>query len=125
MSDEPPIPNAHDAVAVARWFIEHDADLEHLRAHCPPYMKEWVVDEIRMAVQTQHDVRRLRRLYRKWFEIWSTRILPRSAARLHRGRRFTPLEEVGFRVEALWEAKTRILGYIIEQMTASAQDHSV
>jgi hypothetical protein len=117
MSVEPPIPNAHDAVAVARWFVEHDVDLQYLRTHCP-HMKEWVVDDIRMAAQTLRDVRQIRRLYRKWLDI-SSSPQPWSAARLHRG---DPFAESVPQVEAFWWAKTRILGYLVEQMAAGTQD---
>jgi hypothetical protein len=47
-----------DAVAVARWFVEHDPDLEPLRTCSLPQMKEWAVEDIRYAVLTHSDVRR-------------------------------------------------------------------
>jgi len=121
MGDVPPIPDVGDPVAVARWFVEHDADLEYLRTRCRPYIKQWVVEDIRLAVQTRCDVRRLRPLYRTWFQLWSTRLLPRSATRCQHGRPFTELDESVFCIDAIWEAKTRILGHIVEQMAAREQ----
>ena len=117
MAQVPPIPDVKDAVAVARWFVEYDAALEPLRTCSLPQVKEWVVEEIRYAVQGR-DGRRLRQLYRKWSDMWITHILPRSAARYQSGPPFSELDECMLGSAALWEAQTRILGYIVEQMAA-------
>jgi hypothetical protein len=114
MADKPPIPDVADARAVARWFVEYDDALRNLRTNCPS-MKDSVVDDVRLIVQSCPDVTRLKRHYRRLSSQWSTDLLPKVAARYQRGPPFSAFDKVIFSIESSYEAKKRILGYILRE----------
>jgi len=117
MTDKPPIPDVADVVAVARWFIEYDDRLKYFRSRFAGH-EEWLVDEIRLDVQTHSDVVSLKRYVRMISNYWSTYLLPPDSSFRRLGVRLSAIEQL----EPWYEAKVEILRYILHKKSGVSVD---